>query len=156
MTDQEPPRGLWKSLRLDKLPATLFGGRLRTSTFILVLAWILAYIANAQLNWVEPQSADPVPSVSTSVVEQSTAPPVVTSTTFPVPESESASTFTPPPSSSTLEPSSPSTSGSPSGTPAVEVPSTEPAAPPLPNNLGETTTDETTTTTPSPTTTGTG
>lgn len=82
MTDQEPRRGLDRLIHLDWLPSRIFGGRMRTSTFILVVAWILTYLLHTYLN-PEETAATPPPSVDTSVTEPYIAPSVKPSTTTP-------------------------------------------------------------------------
>ncbi|CAN5483671.1 hypothetical protein BH09ACT9_BH09ACT9_29760 [soil metagenome] len=112
MTDQEPRRGLDRLIHLDWLPSRIFGGRMRTSTFILVVAWILTYLLHTYLN-PEETAANPPPSVDTSQTEPYVAPSVKQpSTTTPVPSSTEQTTTSEAPSSE----SSTGSSGSPTPT----------------------------------------
>ncbi len=111
MTDQEPRRGLDRLIHLDWLPSRIFGGRMRTSTFILVVAWILTYLLHTYLN-PEETAATPPPSVDTSVTEPYIAPSIKPSTTTPVPSSTEQTTTSEAPSSE----SSTGSSGSPTPT----------------------------------------
>ena len=83
MTDQEPRRGLDRLFHLDWLPSRIFGGRMRTSTFILIVAWILTYLLHTYLNPEDPTAVTPPPSVDTSQTEPYVAPSVKPSTTTP-------------------------------------------------------------------------
>ena len=92
MTDQEPRRGLDRLFHLDWLPSRIFGGRMRTSTFILIVAWILTYLLHTYLNPEDPTAVTPPPSVDTSQTEPYVAPSVKPSTTTPVPSSTEPTT----------------------------------------------------------------
>ncbi|MFE5877249.1 hypothetical protein ACFQ6H_18425 [Rhodococcus sp. NPDC056506] len=111
MTDQEPRRGLDRLIHLDWLPSRIFGGRMRTSTFILIVAWILTYLLYTYLN-PEVPAATPPPSADTSVTEPYVAPSVKPSTTTPAPSSTEPTTTSETPSSET----STGSSGSPTPT----------------------------------------
>lgn len=112
MTDQEPRRGLDRLFHLDWLPSRLFGGRMRTSTFILIVAWLATYLLHTYLNPEEQPAATPPPSVDTSQTEPYVAPSVKPSTTTPVPSSTEPTTTSEAPSSE----SSTGSSGSPTPT----------------------------------------
>ncbi|MDV6267271.1 hypothetical protein [Rhodococcus globerulus] len=135
MTEQEPRRGLDRLIHLDWMPSRLFGGRMRTSTFILVVAWILAYVANAYLNPAEPTVATPAPAAGSSVTEPYTQPPVATTTTA-VPESS-----TPPSSesvpSTTVVPGSATPDSAQSGVSTTVTTTAPPPGPPVGNSGNE-------------------
>ncbi|MDJ0437703.1 hypothetical protein [Rhodococcus qingshengii] len=137
MTDQEPRRGLDRLFHLDWLPSRIFGGRMRTSTFILIVAWILTYLLHTYLNPEDPTAVTPPPSVDTSQTEPYVAPSVKPSTTTPVPSSTEPTT--------TSETQSPESSTGISGSP---TPTSGPA--PAPGNAEQSAT--TVPTTPATTT----
>ncbi|GAA3178343.1 hypothetical protein GCM10020255_070940 [Rhodococcus baikonurensis] len=56
---------------------------MRTSTFILVVAWLATYLLHTYLNPEEQPAATPPPSVDTSQTEPYVAPSVKPSTTTP-------------------------------------------------------------------------
>ncbi len=121
MTDQEPRRGLDRLFHLDWLPSRIFGGRMRTSTFILIVAWILTYLLHTYLNPEDPTAVTPPPSVDTSQTEPYVAPSVKPSTTTPVPSSTEPTTTseTQSPESSTGSSGSPTPTSGPAPAPAT-------------------------------------
>ncbi|MCJ0903491.1 hypothetical protein [Rhodococcus sp. ARC_M6] len=156
MTDQEPRRGIEKFLHLDWLPAKLFGGRIRTSTFILIVAWLLAGFAHSYFNPAVPAAA-PVPAAESSVPEPNVSPrentstPSATTTTTAVPTTTESTPTSTGESITQRVPGASTTTGVPPGPPPVpeEVPEN-------PGQAGVTTPTATTTTPPltqAPTTT---
>ncbi|MDI9917954.1 hypothetical protein [Rhodococcus sp. IEGM 1379] len=156
MTDQEPRRGLEKLLHLDWLPATLFGGRMRTSTFILIVAWLLAGFAHSTFNPV-PQPVSPAPAADSSVTEpyvqprENTSTESTTTTTTAVPTTTESAPAGTGGSTTQRAPGASTTTGVPPAPPPVseEVPAN-------PGQAGVTTSTATTTTPPltqAPTTT---
>lgn len=158
MTDHQPRRGLDRIFRLNWLPARLFGGRVRTSTFILVVAWLLAYMTHAYLN-PQPEETVPPPAAETSVTQTYVPPPVPDATSTQVPTStesvpsSSETTQTPASSSGPVPPSrgsapapeSPTQSAAPTPAPpatagqpgaAVQEPTSAPEAPQPPESTG--------------------
>lgn len=129
MTDQEPRRGIEKFLHLDWLPAMLFGGRMRTSTFILIVAWLLAGFAHSYFNPAPPAAA-PAPAAESSVTEpyvpprENTSTASTTTTTTAVPTTTESTPAGAGESTTQRAPGASTTTGVPPGPPPVpeEVP----------------------------------
>ncbi|MGC0364757.1 cytoskeletal protein RodZ [Rhodococcus sp. 27YEA15] len=137
MSAPEQRRGLDRLVHFDWLPSRLFGGRLRTSTFLLVLAWMAAFSAHAYFNPVVVESTpEPAPATSTS---QDRVPAAPTSTRAPVtPSSEtSTSSVTITPESSAESPESDTPSSGATSTPGngrSQVPADVTTTPSRPEN----------------------
>ncbi|MCQ4121375.1 hypothetical protein [Rhodococcus tibetensis] len=73
---EEPRRGLDRVLHSHLLPAKLFGGRVRTSTLVLCVLWVVLYTLYTSLNPPEDsgQAPPPAPTISTPVPSEEPAP----------------------------------------------------------------------------------
>ncbi|MFC9837105.1 hypothetical protein ACFVKB_25300 [Rhodococcus sp. NPDC127530] len=88
MTD-EPRRGLDRILHSSFLPAKIFGGRVRTSTLVLCILWVVLYTLYTYLNPAEEVVQGPV---APAVVPTREAP--LQETTLPTSEIETTTEST--------------------------------------------------------------